>query len=214
MTVLIWTSLLSLQAGLLATYLLISEVRLSLFHLYPFVWINLSIWVFWNVDRPTAASRQRLLAAGVAVGYFAILGFFGGLYSWLPLLDHPDHHIHHFEQMSGFSFTFDVPPGYGPALFYTSGTLNLSILPYMLLGYVALSYLIYVTVIDAADAATPGILGLFACVSCTWPILVSIFVGTGTSTTLVAGIYAQAYQLSTIAFVLTVVLLYWRPFHR
>ncbi|THE64814.1 hypothetical protein D8Y22_11190 [Salinadaptatus halalkaliphilus] len=210
-TVATWLTVLVFQTVLVVTYAAASNAQIGLFHVYPFVWINLSLWVFWQTDIPTADRRQHALAGSIAIGYFAILGFFGGLYGWLPLFDHPEHHLQYFEQMQGFDLAVTLPPGYGPALFYVSPTLALSITPYALIGYLTLAYLVYVTVLDAANAAAPGILGLFACISCTWPIIASAFVGAGTSTTLVAGIYAQAYELSTIAFVLTVLLLYWRP---
>ena len=209
-----WTAILSLQAALLVTYAVVNGVQIRPFHLYPFVWINLSILVFWNVGAPVVTRRQQIFAGSIAAGYFLILGFFGGLYSWAPLFEQPAEHLRHLEQLGGFELAFDVPPGYGPALFYISPTLNLSISPYVLLGYLALAYLVYVTVLDAATAASSGLLGLFACIGCTWPILASLFGGAGGSTTLLASVYAQAYELSTIAFVLTVALLYWRPLHR
>jgi cytochrome c biogenesis protein CcdA len=60
-----------------------------------------------------------------------------------------------------------------------------------------------------------GILGLLSCVSCSWPILATLVTGVAGSGTAIAGAaYAQSYGLSTVVFVVTVGLLYWRPFGR
>ncbi|WP_049924916.1 DUF7546 family protein [Halopiger goleimassiliensis] len=188
--ILVWTAILSLEAAVVVTYAAVQNAQLGLFHLYPFVWLNASVLVFWKVDLPAAGRRQSLLAGVVAAAYFLVLGFFGGLYGWVPLFDHPEEHLRFFERMQGFDLALAVPPGYGPALFYTSPTLTLSISPYALVGYLALAYLVFVTVIDAVTSVVSGILGLFACVSCTWPVIASLFAGIGTSTTLMAGVYA------------------------
>lgn len=211
LTVLFWTAVLALEAALVLTYVTIQNAQLGLFHVYPFVWINVGGWVLWKTSLPAAPRRRHLLAGGIAGVYFLVLGFLGGLYGIVPLFDHPEQHLHHLEQMRGFDLAVSVPPGYGPALFYTSPTLTLSISPYLLVGYVALAYLIYVTVLDAANAAAPGVLGVFACISCTWPLLASLVGGIGTSGAMATAVYAQAYELSTLAFVVTVGLLYWRP---
>ena len=209
---LVWATILLLEAMLIVTYVRINNAALGMFHVYPFIWLNVSAWVLWRTGRPSGSRRQTLLAGSIATLYFAVLGFFGGLYDIVALSDHPEHHVHHFEQMGGFDLALSVPPGYGPALFYMGPELQLALSPYLLVGYLTLSYLVYVTVIDASNAAASGVLGIFACISCSWPILASIAGGAGASSALAATVYAQAYELSTIAFVATVALLYWRPF--
>jgi len=87
------------------------------------------------------------------------------------------------------------------------------VIPYKLIGYLALTYLVYVTLLDAAGSAVGGVLGLLSCVSCTWPVLATIVTGVaGSGTALAGAVYAQSYDLSTVVFVVTVGLLYWRPF--
>ena len=116
----------------------------------------------------------------------------------------------------GLSFGTTLPPGYGPAVFYGGELLTIAISPYALVGYLALSYLVYVTVVDAAGAAASGLLGLLTCVSCSWPILASIATGVlgGGAGAFAATVYGQSGGISTAAFVATVALLYWRPFGR
>jgi hypothetical protein len=85
-------------------------------------------------------------------------------------------------------------------------TINLQ--PNYLVGYAALAYLVYVTVIDAAGSAAAGLLGLFSCVSCSWPIIVSLISG---GSSVVASALQVSYGLSTLVFLLTAGLLYFRP---
>ena len=201
-----------LEGMLIVTYVTVRNAQLGLFHVYPFVWLNVSGWVLWRTASPSGSRRQKLVAGAVASVYFAVLGYFGGLYDIGVFSDHPESHIQHFEEMGGFELLLSVPPGYGPTVFYTSPELQLVLSPYLLVGYLTLAYLVYVTVVDAANAAASGVLGIFACISCSWPILASIAGGAGASSALAATVYTQAYELSTIAFVATVALLYWRPF--
>ncbi len=85
-------------------------------------------------------------------------------------------------------------------------------MPARVVGYLALGYLVYATVIDAAGAAVSGIVGLFSCVSCSWPILASLLSGVaGGGSALVAATFDFSYDISTVVFLVTVALLYWRP---
>ena len=88
----------------------------------------------------------------------------------------------------------------------------MGVVPARRVGDLALSCLVYATVIDAVGAAISGLLGLFACVSCTWPIVASVatgVVGGGSAAATVA--LGFSYDLSTAVFLATVGLLYWRP---
>jgi hypothetical protein len=72
---------------------------------------------------------------------------------------------------------------------------------------------VYATVLDAAGSAVTGVLGLLSCVSCSWPVLTSIATGlVGGSSGVAAAVSNGSYGLSTLVFVVTVGLLYWRPF--
>ena len=86
-------------------------------------------------------------------------------------------------------------------------------MPARVVGYAALAYLVYATVIDASGAAVSGVVGLLSCVSCSWPILASLLSGVaGGGSVLVAATFDFSYDISTAVFLLTVALLYWRPF--
>lgn len=169
---------------------------------YAALWINGGVWVVANSrpDLTAVSTRTHHRALLVATGYFAALAVAGGLVG------------------AGIGDTATglriapLPPGYGPAVLYSGEWVTVNLLPNYLVGYAALAYLVYVTVIDAAGSAAAGLLGLFSCVSCSWPIIVSLASAvTGSGSLLVASVLQVSYGLSTAVFLLTAGLLYWRP---
>jgi len=173
--------------------------------LLPFVWINVALWGVWRARVPDAPTRKRALAAAVAVGYFLVLGYAGALYAVGPT-----------QFTTGVDVRFwTLPPGWSPAVLYTGEWLTFALIPFRVVGYAALAYLVYGVVLDAtsgAGGAMAGILSLFSCVSCTLPVLagvVSGFVGGGG--VLVAATNGLTYGASTVVFVISVALLVWRP---
>ncbi len=168
--------------------------------LYPFVWINVGLWALVRTTPTPAPSRRRALAGVLATGYFLVLASVGGL------VGAGTHHT------VAPSVALGTPPGFSPAVLYDGGLLKLTLIPYKLIGYLALAYLVYVTIIDAAGSAITGVLGLFSCISCTWPIIAAAVTGTiGGGAAIAGAVYAGGYDLSVAIFVLTVGLLYWRP---
>ncbi len=168
----------------------------------PFVWINLSLWAIARTDVPAASQRRRTIGVAVAAAYFGVLAYFGGLWG---LGDPAIPASARFE-------LFSLPPGWAPALLVHTPYLRLSVLTYQVVGYLALAYLVYATVLDAAGSAVTGLVGLLSCVSCSWPILAGVVTGlVGGSTAVAAAVYDQSYLLSTVVFAVTIGLLYWRP---
>jgi cytochrome c biogenesis protein CcdA len=56
---------------------------------------------------------------------------------------------------------------------------------------------------------------MLSCVSCSWPVLFSLTAGAfGSGAAVASAVYEWQYALSLAVFVLTVVLLSWRPFGR
>jgi hypothetical protein len=171
------------------------------FYAYPFVWINVGVWAVWRTDFPSAAGLRRWGARALATGYFLVLGYVGGLYG-----------------VSGgvavglrLELTA-LPPGWAPALIYGGELFQFAILPFKLVGYLTLAYLVYATVLDAAAGLVGGVVGLFSCISCTLPVVAGVLSGfVGGSGAVATTAYAQSYALSTAVFVLTVGLLVWRP---
>ena len=189
------------QVGLLISYLLSTDARITdpLFLLYPFIWINASLLALLRTDRPVGSTRRRIGAGVVAISYFGMLGYFGGLFGAGV------------EQMP-LHLNWGPPPGYGPALIWDTGTVNLILEPFKVIGYLTLAYFVYATILDAAAGAIPGILGLFSCISCSWPIIGTIATSLfGSSSAVAAFAIGNSYGVGTLVFVSALALLYYRP---
>ncbi|MFB6171196.1 MAG: hypothetical protein ABEJ23_01595 [Haloarculaceae archaeon] len=200
-TVLALAGLAGLELLLVAVYLAVRNVVITdpLVLVYPFVWIDVSILAVWTATTPEVDRRKRLAGLGVAVGYFVVLGYFGGLYGVGS-------------GMAPLHLKWSLPPGYSPVLLYDGAVLRLVLEPYKVVGYLTLAYLVYATVLDAAGAAVSGVVGLFSCVSCSWPILGTVATSVfGSSSAVAAFALSRSYGLSTLIFLSAVALLYYRP---
>jgi len=206
-TAVYWAMVLNAEFLILAGYYTLATdvtLRDPLFAVIPFVWVNLAGWAVMHTDVPAAPSRKKVIAAAVAVGYFGLLAVFGGIVN--------GGHGHAHAGPALYANVLQLPPGWNPALFYNGELFSLVVLPYKLVGFAALAYLVYVTALDAASALVGGVLGLFSCVSCTFPILAGLASGLAGGGSAIAGFtYANSYLLSTVVFGVTVVLLTWRP---
>ena len=195
--------LLYLEVMALTGYWIFSGVTVTdpRYAFYGLVWVNVALWVFYRTDLPSASRTTTRRALAVAAGYFVLLAYTGGMVS--PGMET--------SYAGGFSVLW-LPPGWGPALSYQSEVIRFLLMPARVLGYLALALLVYVTVVDAAASAVSGVLGLLSCISCSWPVLASIAtVIFGGGSFVVAATQSYAYGLSTAVFLLTVVLLSWRP---
>jgi hypothetical protein len=169
--------------------------------LYGLTWIAVGVVAMAATRVAPASDRTRRRAALVAGGYFLVLAVAGGLVTASGPAG-----------ASGFRISY-LPPGWGPALVYGGSVVNVVLMPARVVGYLALAYLVYATVVDAAGAAVSGVVGLFSCVSCSWPVLASLSTSLLGGGSAVAGaVTTLSYDLSTLVFLVTVALLYWRPF--
>ncbi|WP_144901540.1 DUF7546 family protein [Halobellus captivus] len=180
-----------------STNVVLTEPRYAL---YGLAWILVGVVAVWKTDvAPTDPTTQRR-AAAVAVFYFALLAAAGGLVT-LPAA----------QSVWGARLA-PLPPGWGPAPVLTTPYVVVGLVPARVVGYLALSYLVYATVIDAAESAISGLLGLFSCVSCTWPFIASLATGAlGGGSAVATLALGFSYDISTAVFLVTVALLYWRP---
>jgi len=205
-TLLRWGLVLNTELLLVLAYTVFGDSEpLSIFALrlwvYPWVWINVAGWAILRTTPAETTPRTRYAALALAVGYVAVLASVGGLVG----------HSHHGGSGGLRVVWTTVPPGWSPTLTYAGEILSLTLVPYRLVGYLALAYLVYATILDAASSAVTGVLGLLSCVSCSWPVLASLVAGAGGSG-VAAAVTAGSYGLSTVVFVVTVALLYYRPF--
>jgi hypothetical protein len=190
------------------------------FIVYGFLWINAGLYAVAKTTPAPADRRTRRLALAVGAAYFLVLAAAGGIVG--PSHTSPlaslltDGHLHsHGASAAGSLELRPLPPGWGPALVYQGSWLLVVLMPYKVVGYLALAYLVYATVIDAAGAAVPGTLGLLSCVSCTWPVVGSLVTSVfGSGSAVVVAATTWPYDVSTAAFLATVALLTWRPLAR
>ncbi|MFW5911125.1 MAG: DUF7546 family protein [Halolamina sp.] len=203
-TILLWTGILYVEVMALTGYWLFGDtvaVDAPRFALYGLLWINVSLWVVLRTEVPDVGKSTVRRAGLLALGYLALLAYTGGVVG----VSAGSFHAH------GLSVLW-LPPGWGPAVTYHGEFVRLILMPARVAGYLALAYLVFVTILDVSRSAVSGLLGLFSCVSCSWPILASIgtavfgggsFVAVATTT--------YAYDVSTAVFLVTVALLSWRP---
>jgi len=194
-----WCLVIAGEIALVTAYLsvtgtIVTEPR---YVVYPFVWINLGVWAMLRVDVPSVDSRHRAVATAVAAVYLLVLSWAGGLVLLGvsgPLPGGAVSSIH-----------WNVP-GWGPTLVYGTPRLRLTLIPFKFVGYVAMTYLVYVRLLDATRAVLSGVLGLVSCVGCTFSILLPLL---GATTLFGSTLTGLSWDLSTLVFCLTVALLYW-----
>ena len=178
------------------------QITRPLFYVYPFVWINAAVYALWRAELPSAPPGRKVAASAVALAYLGVLSYVGGLFGFGAG-----------GAAAGLRLELStLPPGWSPALIYAGASLQVALLPFKVVGYLTLAYLLYATLLDAAAGLLGGTLGLFSCVSCTLPVIAGVFSGiVGGTGAVAAAAYGQSYALSTVVFVLTVGLLLWRP---
>lgn len=210
--VLLWGGLLvcleALAVLLFWQFARVTPLELGIY-VYPFVWLNLGLWALVRTEPPAASRRKRYVAVAAAAAYFLVLAYAGGM------VGPPHSHGPGVEHDHGLSLTVriaSIPPGWGPVVALEGSFGFVQLMPYQVVGYLALAYLLYVTVLDATTAAVSGVVGLFTCVGCSAPLLLALVSGVGGSAAGVAAVmYDQPYGIATLAFVVTVALLAWRP---
>ena len=181
------------------------NVTVPRYVLYPFVWINAVLLAAYRTQIPSAPRRRHLIAGGLAAVYFLLLANWAGLTE----LTIGGHHL----IVDGL---FDLHIGRGsPGWARTqviSDLFYVSFVPYRVIGYLGLTYLVYAALLDASGAVASGALGLVSCLSCSFPIVASFVTGfVGGWVTLMSTAFAYSIDISTVAFLASVALLYWRP---
>ncbi|MFB6251107.1 MAG: hypothetical protein ABEI27_05380 [Halobellus sp.] len=185
-------------------YVLAAEITIiqPRYTVYGLLWIFVGLLVLWKVQARPTDERTRRRALATAGVYFVALAVVGGVVV---------------TAMRPGAGEFEVrlatlAPGWGPAPIVSTPWAALVLMPARIVGYLALAYLVYATVIDAAGAAVSGVVGLFSCVSCSWPVIASLLSGVlGGGSAVAAAAFDFSYDISTVVFLLTVALLYWRP---
>jgi hypothetical protein len=188
------------EAAAVGTYLVVAnpEIGAVRYLLYPFVWMNVGLAATARVRVPPTSRRFRIVAGAVAVGYLLALGFLSGLVGLE--LGHAHAHV------SGLQITL-AAPGWGPRVAYGGSLVTLNFVPYRVVGYLSLAYLVYAALLDAGRRALSGVVGAASCVGCSLPLVESFAVGVVGGTAALAAVEPVTVDLSTLGFVTAVGLL-------
>jgi hypothetical protein len=158
----------------------------------PIVWITFAVWLVAHLKERGLPTESGLFAPAVGAGYFLVLASLGGILG-----------------LGAESISLAVQPatpGWGPVVLGSAAPVQVVLVPFKVAGYLALSYGVYRAVAAASRGAVAGVLGLFACISCTLPVIAAVgSVLTGATLAFQPG--SLTYDLATGVFVLTVVLL-------
>lgn len=160
---------------------------------YPLVWINLTLVAVAVVSRlsPPRTGVSTLLASG----YFVVLVWLGGLVS-----------------VGGTGGGFSVhslPPGWGPVLIYDHTVVSISLVPFRVIGYLGLAYLVAVALGSSLRAGSVGLIGLFSCVSCTGSVLALLVASLAGGSVATVEAIGWSQELSMLAFVVSLLALVW-----
>lgn len=181
-----------------------SPTSLHLF-LIPFLWITVSVLAVWYTQPVSRGPRHRLFAFGVSFGYFLLFLVLTGSVGFSPSTVEPVTGVY------GVGIEVDRSLGWGPIAFYAGEWIGLRIIPYQLVGYLALSYLVYSAVLNVTQSATAGTLGLILCPGCAAAVIAPVFGSIAGLSSAIALFIRYTYEISTILFVVAMALLYWQP---
>lgn len=152
--------------------------------LYPAVWLVTSAAALqWLVAPRLGSVSPPSVAAGV--GYALVLLWVAGLLG--PATGPPGIDVH-----LGL-------PGWGPAVFYTGPVASVGVVPFLTVGYLTLGLLLAVVLERNFRASAAGLLGVFACVGCTAPLLAA-FAGAAGAAPIAAALTRAQYPVATAAF--------------
>lgn len=198
-------ALLAFEAVAVAGYFLLTPATAPepRYVVYPFVWINVGLVAVAHVEPPTGGPRR--LAAAISGGYFLALAYITGLIG-LYLGGHGDHSHSHLEGLTVSMTT----PGWGPRVAYVTDLFHVYFVPFRVIGYIALAYLLYAAIRELTATATSGLVGLAACLGCSFPFVGAVAVAVG-GAGLAAFVSTYSVDISTAMFVVAVGLLVWRP---
>lgn len=203
------TALLALgvQSGLAMMYLALTDAGIASPGMLavPFVWVTAAIVAVRHAEAPEGSRGVRVAAAVIGLAYGIGLAWLTGTVGLAT------------GSATGFDLVF-LPPGWGPVVRYGGAFVSVVALPYRVVGYAALAYLVSLAVRDiAVSGASMGIGGLLAigsCASCALPVVAavgSVLGGAGLALGAMPAVGGGTYLLATAAFLLSAGVLAVRP---
>lgn len=196
----VWAAVVLLEVYAVLAYFLLTDATPTgelRYLAYPIVWMTIGMWVLVDVE-PEVGSWAHALAAG------AVATLYLGILLWIP------GNIGLSPADSTLSWRVEMyAPGWGPLFAATTPWIRVFLVPFEVIGYLGLAYLVYANVLTLARGALSSVLGLVTCVGCTVPVIVPLLgVLGGPATSLTTTAYAWSYDIGTAIFLVTVALLF------
>ncbi|MFW5974327.1 MAG: DUF7546 family protein [Natrialbaceae archaeon] len=186
-------AVLVVHVGLVFVYLARTETAVQSTRqlLYPVVWVVLSVYLVAAFRRRGPNPTRSRVAVGVAVGYFLLLAAVG---STIGVGD----------GTTGTTLVW-ASPGWGPIVLYSAGPVEGALVPFELIGYLALSWGVASAVAASSRGVFAGLVGVFTCIGCVLPVVAAV-VGLFGGTAAAAQPATTSYGLATAVFAATIVL--------
>lgn len=171
----------------IAAYLDVADPTLTSYRplAYPAIWLTVSVATAVWVGLTLRRRPRRRWGLVVATGYTLTLLWLTGM---VGATTTPG---------AGTAEVVAALPGWGPLVLYNGTVVELSVVPFKLVAYLALGYVVYVLVAATGGSIRAALFGLGSCVGCTTPLLVAVagvFGGTH-ATTMVTSL---GYDLATV----------------
>lgn len=179
------------HVGLIFAYVVRTDTAVqSVRHLlYPVAWVVLSVFLVAFFRRHAPNPTRSRAAVGVGIGYLLLLAVVG---SPIGVGD----------GTTGSSLVW-ATPGWGPILLYSAGPVQGALVPFEMIGYVALSYGVACAVAASSRGVLAGLVGMFTCIGCVLPVVAAV-VGLFGGTTAALQPATTSYGLATAVFGLTI----------
>jgi hypothetical protein len=206
-TLVVVNALLGIQLLLAALYGAFFGTSLLSLHVFliPFVWTTVSVVTVWHTDSVSRGWRPTAVAGAAAVGYLTLFLWLSGTVGFTPSQVEP------ITGEFGFGIEVGRSLGWGPVIYYSGEWVGARIIPYQLIGYGALSYLVYATILDATRSASAGTLGLILCPGCAAAALVPLFGGIAGLSAALSFFIQYSYEIATLMFVAAMGWLHYQP---
>lgn len=206
-TLVLINALLGVQLLLAVLYGAIFGTSLLSFHVFllPFIWTTVSIVTVWYTDRVSRGWKPTAFAGAVAVSYLLLFLWLSGTVGFNPSRVEP------ITGELGFGIEVGRSLGWGPVIYYSGEWIGARIIPYQIIGYLALSYLVYATILDATRSASASTLGLILCPGCAAAALVPALGGVAGLSAALSFFLQYSYEIATVMFVVAMGWLYYQP---
>lgn len=197
---LLWTGVVAAELAVVMLYLQVAGTQVTQvrYLLYPLIWINVGVWAVMTA-KPIPASRGlTALAATIAGVYLVTLLAIPGKVG-----------------LAGAGAAVDgiriawLVPGWGPLVAMDGPLIRAYLVPFEVIGYGAIAYLLYANLLTVSRSSFAGVFGVVTCVGCTVPLLVPVLglLG-GTGASLASTATAWSYDIGTAIFLGVILLLY------